>query len=282
MSVDILRQAVDLGAIVLAVLAAMVVVMLAGWVFQALAKNGGWTDVVWTFGTGACLVAAALTTWPSAGAPTFRHIAVAVLVGVWALRLGRHIALRVLQGPEDARYAEFRRDWGKDFLRNMVGLMLAQAPATALLSVSVILAARAPEPQWRVQDLVGAALLLISIYGEGVADGQLRRFKADPANKGKVCDTGLWAWSRHPNYFFEWLVWMAYPIIAIAPSNPLTWLSLVAPGVMYLLLTRVSGVPPLEKSMLASRGDLFRAYQARTSVFFPWPPKRGPSRMPAA
>jgi steroid 5-alpha reductase family enzyme len=116
-------------------------------------------------------------------------------------------------------------------------------------------------------------VLLAAIAGEALADGQMQRFKANPANRGKVADTGLWGWSRHPNYFFEWLGWLAYPAIALDPSRPVTWLSLVAPAVMYLLLTRVSGVPPLEEAQLRSKGDAYRAYQARVSAFFPLPPK---------
>ena len=101
----------------------------------------------------------------------------------------------------------------------------------------------------------------------------MQRFRRDPASKGRVCEIGLWAWSRHPNYFFEWFGWLAYPVIALDPARPLTWLSLTAPLVMFLLLTRVSGVPPLEEAMIRSRGDAYRAYQARVSAFFPLPPK---------
>jgi steroid 5-alpha reductase family enzyme len=102
----------------------------------------------------------------------------------------------------------------------------------------------------------------------------MKGFRADPANRGKVIEIGLWAWSRHPNYFFQWLGWLAYPVIALDPARPVTWLSLAAPAVMYGLLRYVSGVPPLEQAMLKSRGDLFRDYQRRVSVFFPLPPKR--------
>jgi steroid 5-alpha reductase family enzyme len=102
----------------------------------------------------------------------------------------------------------------------------------------------------------------------------MKAFRADPANKGQVMDRGLWGWSRHPNYFFQWLGWCAYPVIALDPARPVTWLSLAAPGVMFGLLRYVSGVPPLEEAMLKTRGDLFRKYQARVSAFFPLPAKR--------
>lgn len=126
----------------------------------------------------------------------------------------------------------------------------------------------------RVQDFLGIAILLTGILGEGLADAQLRRFRHDPANKGKVCDVGLWRWSRHPNYFFEWFSWLAYPVIALSVGYSWGWASLLAPIFMYWILVHVTGIPPLEAQMLRSRGERYRAYQARTSAFFPLPPKQ--------
>ena len=129
-----------------------------------------------------------------------------------------------------------------------------------------------------VQDLAGVIILAVAIIGEAIADLQLARFKARNAGSGGICDAGLWAWSRHPNYFFEWLGWLAYPVIAIDPARPVTLLSLAAPLVMFVVLRFVTGVPPLERAMLASRGERFRAYQARTSPFIPLPPRRPKGR----
>jgi steroid 5-alpha reductase family enzyme len=121
-------------------------------------------------------------------------------------------------------------------------------------------------------------VLLAAIAGEALADGQLRQFRADPGNRGRVCDIGLWGWSRHPNYFFEWLGWVAYPLLAIdlRGDYPFGWLALSAPAFMYWLLVYVSGVPPLEQQMLRSRGAAYREYQGRVSAFFPLPPARSP------
>ena len=119
----------------------------------------------------------------------------------------------------------------------------------------------------------GAAILLASIVGESIADAQMRRFKADPTHRGKVCDTGLWAWSRHPNYAFEALHWVAYPVIAIDVSRPWTFVSLIAPVAMFLLLRFGTGVPPLEAAMVKSKGDAYRRYQERVSPLLPRPPK---------
>jgi steroid 5-alpha reductase family enzyme len=136
-------------------------------------------------------------------------------------------------------------------------------------------AARNPAPFPGFGDLIGAALLIVAILGEGVADAQLARFRTDPANRGGVCDVGLWGLSRHPNYFFEWLGWVAYPIIAIGlpPANFSGVVALIAPLFMYWLLVHVSGAPPLEAHMARTRGAAFAAYRQRVSLFFPWPPR---------
>jgi len=252
---------------------AMAVWMAAGWAFQAWRNNGGWTDVFWSFGVGAVGVAGALVPLQT-DVPSERQILVAVLVAVWSARLGLHIRRRVMTTPEDARYARFRTDWAPHFQRGMFWFLQQQAAGGALLLISVAAAAHNPTPGLAPLDLLGGAILAIAIVGEGAADIQLQTFARDPANRGKVCDVGLWRWSRHPNYFFEWLGWVAYPVIALDPAGPYPWAvaALIAPIAMYVILRFVTGVPPLEQHMLASRGDLFRAYQARVSIFFPLPP----------
>jgi steroid 5-alpha reductase family enzyme len=257
----------------LAALVFMTVVMVCAWGYGLARRNGGWTDVFWTFGTGAALAGVALFPLQAGAGPQARQWLVAGLAALWALRLGGYLAPRVAAHPEDRRYAQFRTDWGKDYARNMLFVTLPQAPASALLALSVIVAARTAGAALAFRDVLGVAVLLIAISGEGLADAQMKLFKADPGNRGKVADVGLWGWSRHPNYFFEWLGWLAYPVIGFDPARAITWLSFTAPVVMYLLLTRVSGVPPLEAAQLKSKGDAYRAYQARVSAFFPLPPK---------
>ncbi|WP_296595187.1 DUF1295 domain-containing protein [Phenylobacterium sp.] len=257
--------------IVAGVLLAMLVVMVAAWAFGLAVKNGGWTDVFWSFGTGILLAAAA---WIATGtdASQARRLLIAAFMLAWGLRLGLYLAPRVAGHPEDARYAAFRKT-AKNYPLMMLWVSLPQAPATALLALSVVAAAQRPTPELDLRDALAAALYLLALAGETLADAQMKRFRGDPANKGKVIDTGLWAWSRHPNYFFQWLGWMAWPVMALDPSRPVSLLTLVAPAVMYGLLRYVSGVPPLEEAMLKSRGDAFRDYQRRVSVFFPLPPK---------
>jgi steroid 5-alpha reductase family enzyme len=256
-----------------AILAAMLAVMSVGWFVQRAANNGGWTDVFWTYGTGATCALAALVPATGASAPSWRQIMIAALVAAWSLRLGTYVAIRVAKGAEDVRYAQLRKDWGDSFPRRMVGLMLIQAPATALLAVSILFAARQPAPDFRPADALGLVILAAAILGEGAADEQMKRFKADPAHKGRVCDTGLWAWSRHPNYLFEFVGWIAYPVIGLNLANPWSWLSFLAPVLMFAILRFGTGVPPLEAAMVASKGEAYRRYQARVSPFLPRPPK---------
>ena len=141
----------------------------------------------------------------------------------------------------------------------------------------MFLAAHTPRPLG-LQDLAGLVIMAAAITGEGVADAQLLRFRAVAAHHGGICDQGLWRLSRHPNYFFEWLGWLAYPLFAIDLSGayPWGWFALSGPALIYWLLVHVSGIPFLEAQMLRSRGDRYRAYQARTRAFLPFPRLRLP------
>lgn len=259
--------------LVVAALLFMALVINLAWVVQREVRNSGWIDVFWTFGTGIAGVAVAL--YPMSGEPwpATRQILVALLVGLWTLRLGVYVAFRVAGSPEDARYVQLKRRWGPAYQASLFWAVQPQGAVSALICLAVALAARRTGPL-DGQDVAGVLVFAIAIIGEALADLQLARFKAANRAPGAICDRGLWAWSRHPNYFFEWLGWLACPLIAIQADRPLTWLSLAAPAAMFVVLRFVTGVPPLEASMLASRGERFRAYQARASVFFPLPPRR--------
>jgi len=250
----------------------LIVAMAAGWLVQRRLNNAGWVDVFWTFGVGLAGIMVAL--WPVAdsGAASRRGL-VAALVAAWMLRLGVHVALRVARSPEDLRYVAFRKEWGADFERRLFWFMQRQAWGSILFVIAIAVAAHHPAPTLRVADAIGAAILIVAIAGEWTADLQLQHFKRDPANRGRLCDTGLWSLSRHPNYFFEWFGWLAYPLIAIdlAGGYWQGFLALGAPLLMYWVVVHGTGIPPLEAHMLRSRGDAFRRYQSRTRAFFPFP-----------
>ena len=249
---------------------------------QQRTGNSGWVDTIWTFSLG--LVGAGSALWPVAGAsPNARQWLVAALVAIWSLRLGLHIAVRTAGITDDPRYAAFAREWGVDSPRRMFVFLQNQGLGSIPLVFAIFVAARFPTQGLRPQDYLGALILFTGIAGEALADAQLKHFRERPANKGRVCDAGLWRWSRHPNYFFEWFGWLAYPVIAIPvdqplpypPSYPWGWAALLAPVFMYWILVHVTGIPPLEQQMLRSRGERYRDYQSRTSMFFPLPPHKG-------
>jgi steroid 5-alpha reductase family enzyme len=251
------------------------VLMAIAWVVQQKTGNSGWVDTIWTFSLGIVGVGSAL--WPVDGAaPGTRQWLVAALVAVWSVRLGSHIANRTRGITDDPRYAAFAEEWGVNAPRRMFIFLQNQAFGTIPLAFSIFVAARFPLDSLRAQDFLGVAILAIGIAGEAVADAQLKAFRQAPGNSGKVCDVGLWRWSRHPNYFFEWFGWLAYPMIAISPDYPWGFVTLLGPMFMYWILVYVTGIPPLEQQMLRSRGDRYKAYQARTSKFFPLPPQ-GPA-----
>jgi steroid 5-alpha reductase family enzyme len=252
------------------------ILMALAWMVQQRTGNSGWVDTIWTFSLG--LTGAGGALWPADGAtPNARQWLVAGLVAVWSLRLGSHIAIRTAGITDDPRYAAFAAEWGVNSPRKMFVFLQNQGFGSIPLVFAIFVAAHFPDPGLRLQDYLGVLILLTGIAGEALADAQLKRFRERPGNKGWVCDAGLWRWSRHPNYFFEWFCWLAYPVIAISTDYafkyPWGWASLLAPVFMYWILVHVTGIPPLEAQMLRSRGERYRAYQSRTSAFFPLPPQ---------
>jgi steroid 5-alpha reductase family enzyme len=238
--------------------------------FMAARKAGkiGYVDVAWAAMMAmAALIVAAL----AEGAPLPRAL-VALFGAAWALRLCLHLWRRVARETEDGRYLALRERW-RDSGLALFAFFQGQALVVALFSLPfAVVASRkeAPSPSL----LVAAALVwLLAVGGEAIADRQLARFRADPGNRGRTCRTGLWAWSRHPNYFFEWLHWFTYLLLAL--GGPHWWLALSGPVWMLLFLYRLSGIPWTEAQALRSRGEDYRRYQAQVSAFVPLPPSRG-------
>jgi steroid 5-alpha reductase family enzyme len=221
---------------------------------------------------GACRHALSLS---PASPGALRPLLVAGLAALWSVRLGFHIVWRTAHGGDDPRYRQLRVEWGDKARVRLFWFLQVQAAAALVLALSVAAAAHRPDIGLDLRDALGVALFAIAAFGERAADRQLARFGGNPKNKSKICDAGLWGYSRHPNYFFEWLVWVAFAMIAIAPVGhyPWGWFGLAAPVLMYGLLVHVSGIPPLEAHMLRSRGDAFRLYQARVNAFWPGPPR---------
>jgi steroid 5-alpha reductase family enzyme len=206
-----------------------------------------------------------------------RRWLIGLMYGLWSVRLAWHLGRRVLGHPEEGRYVELRRKWGVNgeaaFHRRMYRFYLIQAALNVILAWPMLLAVNDTTPMLSTLELTGAALWVVALIGESIADAQLNAFKASPANHGKVCDRGLWSWSRHPNYFFEWLIWVSYALVALSVAN-VGWTGLFMPALMLYFLMKVTGIPATEAQALRSKGDAYADYQARTSVFIPLPPRR--------
>lgn len=244
----------------------------AMWLWQQKHRDAGIVDVGWAFGLGALAVYYGLA---GDGHPA-RRLLVGVLGGAWGLRLAWHLLVdRVLGKPEDGRYQTLRAGWGRRAPVAFFIFFQAQAALDLLLSVPFLLACRNPAPALRPVEWAGALLWLCALAGEAVADRQLAAWRANPAHRGRTCRAGLWRWSRHPNYFCEWLIWCAYALIAL-PAPHGVW-ALGAPALILFFLFRVTGIPTTEAQALRSRGDDYRRYQRETSVFIPWFPRSGPA-----
>jgi steroid 5-alpha reductase family enzyme len=255
-------------------------VMMVAWRIERRTGSSGWVDVCWTFGVGLVSAVAALAAFFQHQGSVSRILVATGLILLWSLRLGSHLVSRTRGIKDDPRYAKMKQDWGPNAAMGMFKLLQSQALVSIPLVLSVALAAWSPVVAFRPQDALALAVGLVAIVGEGLSDRQLRAFRATPENEDRFCDVGLWSWSRHPNYFFEWFGWLAYALFAIdfTGAYPWGWLAFSGALCMYWLLNHVSGIPPLEEHMLKKYGERFRAYTRRTSAFFPLPPNSSHSR----
>jgi len=247
----------------------MVVLFGITWRVSCKLDNYGFVDIAWSYGLA---ILTPLYLALTVGYEPRRWV-IAVMAILWSVRLGAHIFIRVSRHhpEEDVRYKVLRQKWPGRLQSAFFYFFEAQAFLVVLLSLPVLFAVRNPAPALSWVEWLGAAVWIIAWVGEMVADRQLKSFRADKANRGKVCDAGLWRYSRHPNYFFESLIWWGFWLFAC--GSPWGWTTLFAPLLMLHFLLRVTGIPLTEKCSLESKGDAYRAYQRRTSAFIPWFPK---------
>lgn len=200
-----------------------------------------------------------------------KRILIAGLVSFWGLRLGGYLFFtRILKGhKEDERYASFRLEYGNEVNKKFfIRIFQFQALLDVVLAVPFFLISTNPNSSFEVLEIFGIFLFVLALLGEALADYQLSRFKKDPNNQGKNCEVGLWYYSRHPNYFFEWLVWVSWGLISL--SAPYGYLGLISPLLMYIFLTKFTGIPMTEKFIVKKRGEVYKEYQRTTSAFVPW------------
>lgn len=202
----------------------------------------------------------------------FSRSVIALVGAIWSLRLGLHLWKRVCSHGEDGRYVALRQHWGSRAQFNFFIFFQAQALLALFLSISFLIPATQIKDFNKIQILISLAWFLFSIGGETISDIQLKNWRNKPQNHGKTCRGGLWKYSRHPNYFFEWLYWFTYAILAYGSSY--WFLTLISPCLILFLILKVTGIPPTEERALRTRGDDYRLYQKTTSSFVPWFSKR--------
>ena len=242
--------------------------MLLAWEAHRRIGNAGIVDVAWSAETALLAIFFAIfgAGW------SMRRAAIGAVMALANLRLSGYLLRdRVIGRPEDGRYVALRRGWGAKATVRFFWFFHVQAWAALFFALPAILASANPEPRWQSIEIVGLAVWLLAFLGETTADRQLVRFKADPSSRGRTCRVGLWRYSRHPNYFFEWLMWVAYALFALGSDWGAT--AIACPLVMLYLLFRVTGIPATEEQAVRTRGNDYREYQRTTSAFVPWFPK---------
>ena len=250
-----------------AALVSMLLLFAAVWAISVRINNYGYLDVVWSVSI--AILASQYVIWGSGD--SHRRIAFGAIGVIWSLRLGLYILIRVSRAhpAEDARYRTLRQKWPGPW--RFLSFFELQALIAVLFSLPFLLASFNSAPDIGMVEILGLGLAACSTLAEWCADWQAQRFKRIPANKSSVVNVGLWRYSRHPNYFFESLVWWGFFIAAL--HSPWGWITVVCPLLMLHLLLNVTGIPLTEKHSLEKRGEAYRRYQRTTSRFVPWFPK---------
>lgn len=246
--------------------AVLALLMCLIWVWGTRIRNYGVVDIFWAFNF---MIIAALV-WVLANGNEARGAIVCILAALWSLRLGIYLLIRVGShlDVEEGRYKQLREEWKAQLHLKFFVFFHMQAFSNVVLAIPFFIIALNKDPKISAIEYTGAALWLLSIMGEGLSDWQLQQFKKHPANKGKVCQYGLWNYSRHPNYFFQLMIWISVSIFAM--SSPYGWLGLICPLSIGYLIFKVTGIPMTEEQAVRSKGEAYKMYQRTTSVFVPW------------
>lgn len=240
------------------------VVFTGVWLIQLKTKNAAIIDPVWSLSFPLLAVV-----YFGFSQFTVAQQVLLVMVVIWGLRLGIHLLVRVLKEEhEDVRYAALRKEWGRNQNVFMLRFYYYQAILALVLSVPFALVMTQGHDGFSLFEIAGVSIWAIAVCGESLADAQLKSFKSDRKNKGKVCEKGLWYYSRHPNYFFEWLIWVSFFVFAL--GYPLGFITVICPLLMLYFLLKVTGIPYTEIQSVRSKGQAYIEYQKTTSAFVPW------------
>ncbi|MFD2255687.1 DUF1295 domain-containing protein [Luteolibacter algae] len=251
-------------------LAANLLLFGGAWAFCVKIKNFSPVDAFWAASIGLTSLYFLL----AGGNIDSRKIVAGLLIGIWAARLASHLFKRILKHHpgEDSRYGKLREHWVGRVNIMFLLFFLAQAISAFLLALPFYLVSLDTDTEWSSLHLFGALVASIGLYGEALSDQQMADFKATNHSSEAICKNGLWNYSRHPNYFFESVIWIG--IFIFASGSPWGWVSLYAPVAITFLLLKVTGIPPTEASALKRKGSAYREYQRTTSAFIPLPPKK--------
>jgi steroid 5-alpha reductase family enzyme len=238
-------------------------IMIIIYLWARAIKNNGIVDIFWAYD----FLVIAIIIWLLAHGFDERKNLVCALAAIWSLRLGIYLTIRVGSHikEEEGRYKQLRSEWNET---KFFFFFQMQAFSNVMLAIPFFIIALNPEPQMSIIEYTGAGMWLLSIIGEGLSDWQLKQFKKDPNNKGKVCQYGLWNYSRHPNYFFQFMIWVSVFVFAL--PSPYGWLSIICPLSIGYLIFKVTGIPMTEEQAVRSKGQLYVEYQRTTSSFVPW------------
>jgi steroid 5-alpha reductase family enzyme len=243
--------------------AVVAVIMFLVWLWALKIKNNGVVDIFWAFNF---LVIAIIIWFLASGYPARKNM-VCTLAALWSLRLGSYLLMRVGSHleVEEGRYKQLRQEWNNT---KFFFFFQMQAFSNVMLSIPFFIIASNTNPQIHTLEYIGASLWLFCIIGEGIADWELQHFKKQAENKGKVCQYGLWNYSRHPNYFFQFSIWVSVFLFAL--PSPYGWLSIICPLSIGYLIFKVTGIPMTEEQAVRSKGEAYKEYQRTTSAFVPW------------
>lgn len=248
----------------LTALFANLVIFTAAWAFCVKIKNFSPVDAFWAFCIGLTSVFFLLRDQPSTQA-----LIAGILITAWSVRLGYHLSRRIAKHhpSEDSRYQKLREIWQEKANPMFLLLFLGNATLVFLLALPFYLISADPNPAYDLFPILGTLITLTGLIGETIADQQMSAFKASNSDPKSICQIGLWKYSRHPNYFFESIIWIGFFVFAL--GSPYGWTTLYAPAIITFLLLKVTGIPPTEASALKRKGEAYREYQRTTSPFIP-------------